>query len=87
MTITGVGGGASSVAADTVNGRVSRELWKIVSSPRTVNGPVDNSATARLVQTSLALQGAAHVPTRAPPPTPRDVADPSRRVVSAGRAA
>ena len=43
MTITGVGGGASSVAADTVNGRVSRELWKIVSSPRTVNGPVDNS--------------------------------------------
>jgi hypothetical protein len=47
MTITGVGGGASSVAADTVNGRVSRELWKIVSSPRTVSGPVDNSATAR----------------------------------------
>jgi hypothetical protein len=47
MTITGVGGGASSVAADTVNGRVSRELWKIVSSPRTVSGPVDNSGTAR----------------------------------------
>jgi len=87
MTITGAGGGASSVAADTVNGRVSRELWKIVSSPRTVNGPVDNSADARLVRTSLALQGGAHVLTRAPARTPRDVADPSRRVVSAGRAA
>jgi hypothetical protein len=48
MTITGVGGGASSVAADTVNGRVSRELWKIVSSPRTVSEPVDNSVTARV---------------------------------------
>ncbi|MDT0348321.1 hypothetical protein [Pseudonocardia charpentierae] len=61
MTITGVGGGASSVAADTMNGCVSQELWKIVSSRRTVSKPVDNSATAR-ADVSCGLRS----PSRAP---------------------
>jgi hypothetical protein len=43
-TITRVGTGASSVATDTTNGRVSSEVWKIVSSARTVSGAVDNRA-------------------------------------------
>jgi len=41
--ITGSVGGAASVVGDTMSGRVSRVLWKIVSWARTVAAPVDKS--------------------------------------------